>query len=193
MFESRNEAHACEARGLSLGLSPLFFPRALSKSVVFIIMPYKQLSDGTKKMFKLEIEQIETRILEKKHEIFKCESTRENIQKALEYAIAQQKHAVLAAQERIAELVFDFENNVTFNSLGSKISEARQEIIRLQGNLRVRQDQIQRGIIESPDRNESAGNKFKDKLNVEIVEDVEHDRQSKIEEVGQQENIDAEA
>lgn len=104
-------------------------------------------------LLKEEILQMESRVLEKKHQLTKLSYNEQHISKSLKYAIEQERNIILAAEGRIEDFEFDYENNVTLAAIQAKKREAKKEISRLEKNIKVRNAEI---VNDSPDRNEKA-------------------------------------
>lgn len=174
------------------------------------IMPYKQLSEANKGMYRREIEAMKSSKLQKEHEIVKLSFNRERIQGSMSYSIAQQKNIILTAQEMINDFEYDVANKVTYTALGAAITKAEQEIKRLENNIRLREEQVSKGVSVGKDRNEEARKKLRDKIDSKLENDEElseeenellsnedkefaedgEDGQPEEEEIGQQESGD---
>src|SRR3990167_4677680 len=119
-------------------------------------MPYKQLSKDNKEMFMREIEEMGTKVLEKKKENIKLSMNAKEIKNSIRVAIDDQNQKILAAQIEIADLTFDMENNVSLRGLHNKFVQNEEDIKRHENNIKVRQDQIRNGVLENPSRDEKA-------------------------------------
>ncbi len=109
-------------------------------------MQKKKLNEHTKKHFEEEINEWKVNILEKKHAIAKFIATQTSIQASLDFAIQGEQNKILAAKATIADLVFDFKHQVTYQGLGNQINKATLEIERHEKNIEAREIQIEEGV-----------------------------------------------
>ena len=133
--------------------------------VMISIMPKKPLTEEIKERFKREITQWESDVLQKDLEIVKIEHNIDNIKTSLEYAIAQEKNKILAAEGMIKDYYFDVMNNVTLNALKAKKSDIIEKKRVLELNLKVRKSDLEKGyLVINPTRDELAREKLKQKM-----------------------------
>lgn len=126
-------------------------------------MPYKKLEKANKELFEREIKDMKSQVLQKEHEITKLSVNKEGIQKSLLMAIEREKNIILAANANCVDYRYDHDHQVSFSALDVKIDQANHEIKRIKNNVKVREEQIQKGVLVNPTRDEKAREDIKKK------------------------------